>query len=211
MNTIIDTDISIDFDNSTINILKNKIYVITTFWTYPFGGGEEIMYDTMEWASLLGMKCFWLAFADSHNKPFDELDIKYHEYGIIINIPNGLSVQTLTDWLYLIKPDIVHHQGHMREQFYMATEKLRIEFLSGFHFWTGGIILDHDTANIEILKNKTKHKIDPEFEFLLKKPTCNFYCASKFVQDVFDQVVNVHIKNISCGINQQIFLNFFRR
>lgn len=187
-------EVSRSYDEN--DILKNKIYVITTFWTYPFGGGEEIMYDTMEWASSFGMRCFWLAFSNSHNKPFDELEVKYHEYGVIINIPGGFSVQTLTDWLYLVKPDIVHHQGHMREQFYMAAEKLRIEFLTGFHFWTGGIILDPETSNVEIIKNKHKHKIDPEFEFLLKKPMCNFYCASKFVQDVFQLVTGVIIKDI---------------
>lgn len=178
------------------NVLKNKIYVITTLWSYPFGGGEEIMYDTMEWASSFGMRCFWLAFSDSNNKPFEELDVKYYQYGVILHIPGGFSVQTLTDWLYLLRPDIVHHQGHMREQFYRATEKLRIEFLTGFHFWTGGVILDQDASNIEIIKNREKHKVDPEFLLLLKKPMCNFYCASKFVQDVFHSITGMMIKDI---------------
>jgi glycosyltransferase involved in cell wall biosynthesis len=203
MNTLIN-QMTVLQDNQTdpstldipMNILKNKIYVITTFWTYPFGGGEEIMYDTMEWAVEFGMSCYWLAFSNSHNKPFEELEVKYHTHGVIINIPGGFSVQTLTDWLYLLKPDIVHHQGHMREQFYMAAEKLRVEFMTGFHFWSGGIILGQETSNIEILKNKDKHNVDPEFEFLLKKPMCNFYCASKFVQEVFQTVTGTTINDI---------------
>jgi glycosyltransferase involved in cell wall biosynthesis len=182
--------------NPITNTINNKIYVITTYWTYPFGGGEEFMYDTMEWAHKLGMKSYWLAFANFKNETFDELEVIYHDYGTIIHIPNGFNIQTLKNWLYIIKPDIVHHQGSFREKFYMACEDLRIEFLTGFHFWTGGIVLDPDKKNIEIIKNKKFHKTDPEFEFLVKKQFINFYCASDFVQDVFKEISNVNIVDI---------------
>lgn len=176
--------------------MNNKIYVITTYWTYPFGGGEEFMYDTMEWAYKLGMKCYWLAFANSKNKIFEEAEIINHDYGTIIHIPDGLNIQNLKNWLYILKPDIVHHQGSFRDKFFMVCEELRIEFLTGYHFWTGGIILDPNKKNIEIIKNKKYHKIDPEFEFLKKKEYINFYCASDFVQDVFREVTDTNIVDI---------------
>lgn len=176
--------------------MDNKIYLITTYWTYPFGGGEEFMYDTMEWASKLGMKCYWIAFANSKNEIFKETDIIYHDYGTIIHLPDGLNIQTLKNWLYILKPDIVHHQGSFREKFFMVCEELRIEFLTGYHFWTGGIILDPEKKNIEIIKNKKYHKTDPEFEFLKKKDFITFYCASDYVQDCFKEVTNTHIPDI---------------
>jgi hypothetical protein len=136
-----------------MNFLQNKIYVITTYWTYPFGGGEEFMYDTMEWAHKLGMKSYWLAFANFKNETFDELEVIYHDYGTIIHIPDGLNVANLKNWLYLLKPDVVHHQGGFREKFYSACEDLRIEFMSGFHFWSGGLILHPEKKNILMIEN----------------------------------------------------------
>jgi len=188
--------ISHNCDTYEIDILKNKKYLIATYWTYPFGGGEEFMFDTMEWATRLGMRCFWLAFADSKNKIFEELEIHHDKNGIRINIPGGFGVQKLSDWLTLIDPDIVHHQGNMREQFYLATEERRIEFLSGIHFWNGCLNLDPEVKNIQIIENYEKHKTDPEFERLSTKKRCTMYCASKFVQDVIQKISGIFIENV---------------
>jgi glycosyltransferase involved in cell wall biosynthesis len=178
------------------SIFHDKIYLIVTYWSYPFGGGEEFMYDTMEWAHNLGMKCFWLSFCDAKNNEYPELKMSQQKYGKIIHIPGGFSVETLSNWVYLIRPDIVHHQGHIRGKFYMSVEKQRIEFISGFHFWGGGIILDPEKKNILMLENSEFHKTDPEFELLLGKNTANFYCASKYVQECFDKITGNHIKDI---------------
>jgi glycosyltransferase involved in cell wall biosynthesis len=204
MTTIVDDSIYIcneffgDAPITTNDIIKKtlfdgKIYLIVTYWTYPFGGGEEFMFDTMEWANKLGMQSYWIAFADSKNRSFTEFKITKHQYGIIINIPDGLDIQTLTNWLYIINPDVVHHQGLHRQKIYYATEELRIEFLTGYHFWTGGILIDDEKKNMNIIENATHHKIDPEFELLLKKDKCNFYCASIFVQECFEAITHVHI------------------
>lgn len=178
------------------DILKNKIYLIATYWTYPFGGGEEFMYDSMEWAYNLGMKSYWVAFANSKNKPFDEFEVIKHQYGTIIHIPGGFNVETFANWLYIIKPDIIHHQGAYREKFFLACEEMRTEFITGFHFWNGGIILNEDKKNILMIENAEYHKTDPEFEFLKTKDRCTFYCASKYVQDCFDAITKTFIPDI---------------
>ena len=130
------------------SLFENKIYLCITYWTYPFGGGEEFMYDTMEWANSLGMKCFWIAFCDAKKNPFSQLSVIQHPYGKILQIPGDLSVEVLSDWVYLLRPDVIHHQGHMRGKIYMAIEQHRTEFMTGFHFWTGGIILDSEKKNV---------------------------------------------------------------
>lgn len=178
------------------NILKDKIYLITTYWTYPFGGGEEFMYDTMEWASELEMKPYWISFADSKNAHFEEFDCIKYDNGTVLQIPGGFNVEVLRDWLYVLKPDIVHHQGMYRHKFFLATEDLRIEFVSGFHFWSGALILDEYKKNIMMLENASFHKIDPELSILLTKTTCNLYCASHFVKECIKSVTNIDIKDV---------------
>jgi hypothetical protein len=58
------------------NIFDNKIYLITTLWSYPYGGGEEFMYDTMCYAHNLKMKVIWISFTNGINKNYTELKIK---------------------------------------------------------------------------------------------------------------------------------------
>ena len=204
-----------------MDFLKGKRYCIVSKWCYPFGGGEEFLYQTMDWASNNGMECYWLSFT-KNNKPFDELDIKDAEKyssssatdgdskeqcvrihdgssstpkGKLINIPGSLTSQTLYNWLKLLKPDIVHHQGHDRLLFYEVCESLRIEFLSGFHFWTGALILDPLYLNTEILKNYKKHKTDPELSNLINRKYCNLYTVTPFVTECIEKITGYKIYN----------------
>ncbi|VBB18591.1 glycosyltransferase [Yasminevirus sp. GU-2018] len=186
----------VETETNSVNVLSNKIYLIATYWTYPFGGGEEFMYDTMAWAEKLGMKPYWIAFSNSKNEPFEQFELKRHRHGTIIHVPGGFSVNALKNWLHIIKPSVVHHQGMFREKFFLATEELRIEFVTGFHFWTGGIVLHEDKKSIKIIENAEYHRVDPEFEFLKTKERCTFYCASKFVQECFKAVTSTDIPDI---------------
>ena len=148
-------------------------------------------------ATECGMQSYWLSFADSSNKPFETLHIKtYDGHGTIIRIPGGFDVDKLTMWLYLLKPAIVHHQGHLRGKFSLAVANLGIEFVSGFDFSTGGILLDEHTKNCDILENADRHHPDPEFLQLSKKSGCHFYCASKFVQECFQRITGILIPDI---------------
>jgi len=178
------------------NIFDNKIYLITTLWSYPYGGGEEFMYDTMCYAHNLKMKVIWISFTNGINKNYTELKIKRTKYGLIINIPGGFNINVLQEWIKLIKPDIIHHQGHKRYDFFLGAKKFRIPFVSGFHFWNGGIDLSPITYNKNILANKKNHKINPELKLLLNEKHCFLYTASFFTRECFNKIINIDIPDI---------------
>ena len=173
--------------------MRDKVYVIVSKWGYPFGGGEEFLYQTMEYASKLNMKSYWLSFSKSDNSNYEELVISKTSYGYLINIPGGFNKTNLYNWLRLLRPTLVHHQGHLRRDFYEVCNKMRIDFLSGFHFWSGGIILDPIKLNVNIIENKEYHKVDPELEYLYGK--CHLYTASQFVTDCIKQVTGYNISD----------------
>lgn len=177
------------------NLLINKTYLIISKWCYPFGGGEEFLFQSMKWACDMGMKSYWLSFTDSQNKNFTELSIDEYPFGKILKIPGGINKTNIYNWIKIINPDIVHHQGHMREIFFNECKKLRIEFLTGFHFWSGSIILDPEKKNIEILKNYKHHKTDPQIEKLWNEPFCNYYTVTPFVSECIDMVTGYKIKD----------------
>lgn len=178
-----------------MNTLSNKIYCVVSKWSYPFGGGEEFLYQTMEWAHKLGMKCYWISFTTAANKPYKQLEIESFEYGKLIRIPDGLTSLSLYNWLKIIKPDIVHHQGHERVLFYEVCELLRIEFLSGFHFWSGGVILDPSVFNTKILENYNKHRVDPQLTYLINKKYCNLYTVTPFVTECIKKITGLEIND----------------
>jgi glycosyltransferase involved in cell wall biosynthesis len=180
-----------------MDIIGGRVYLIVTYWGYPFGGGEEFMYDTMEWASTNGMLCYWLSFVDGKTgKNYDETNIISTEHGTMINIDGGFDIQKLSNWIYLIRPDIVHQQGHFREEIYKATEQLNIEYITGIHFWNGVLLLDEKKRNIDINLNKEVHKTDPEFLRMFGKKRVTYYCASFFVKETIENITGKIINDI---------------
>jgi glycosyltransferase involved in cell wall biosynthesis len=176
----------------------NKMkYIIATNWCYPFGGGEEFMYQTMEWAvKLFNAECYWISFANSKKENHGQFEIKKDKYGTHIYLSGGFNEKNLCMWFKILKPDLVHHQGNFREEFYTVCEILRINFLSGFHFWTGGIKLDPETYNRDILKNSPKHLPDEELLRITDKKFCHLYTVSPFVKECIQKIANVDIKNM---------------
>lgn len=177
--------------------LKNRTILILSFWGYPFGGGEEYLYQTAVWCVKMGMKCYWLSFSQSNNKEYSKLSIDKVNDFYMIQVPGGFNEVNIYNWIKLINPDVVHHQGHLRENFYKIVSQLKIEFITGIHFWGGVIQLDQEHKNIEILKHYAKHKPDPEFYRLIDAKYCTYYVVSKFVQDVVEQITNRQIPNIA--------------
>lgn len=179
------------------NSYKNKVYLILSKWCYPFGGGEEFMLQTMMWAHELGMDCYWISLCDKANKYFDKLEIECYEFGKLIKIPNGDEEDNIIKyWLKMLKPSMVHHQGHMRKKFYEICDSMRIEFLTGFHFWIGAIILNEKTLNIDIMENKHLHNADQEISYLWNKKYCNYYAVTEFVANCINEITNYDIKDI---------------
>ena len=83
------------------------------------------------------MRTYWICFSDAVNGNYQELtitDIKVSgddminsEFSLcgkepisfkIIQVPGGLNPEILVNWIRLIDPDIVHHQGHERKKIY---------------------------------------------------------------------------------------------
>jgi glycosyltransferase involved in cell wall biosynthesis len=177
--------------------MKKIRYIIATNWCYPFGGGEEFMYQTMEWAvKQFNAECYWISFSSAKSKNHDKFEFIKDKYGCHIYLQGGFNEKTLYMWLKILKPDLVHHQGNFREQFYTSCELLRINFLSGFHFWTGGIKLDPSTYNRDILENVKNHLPDDELLRLTTKKFCHLYTVSPFVQECIDKISNINIKNM---------------
>lgn len=169
-------------------------YIIATNWCYPFGGGEEFMYQTTEWIHKhFNAECYWISFANSNKVIHTSFKIIKETNVTHIYIPNGFNEKNLYNWLKILKPDIVHHQGNFREQFYTACELLRINFLSGFHFWTGGIKLSPITYNRNIIENCEKHLPDEELLRLVNKKYCHLYTVSPFVKQCIKLIANVTI------------------
>ena len=179
-----------------MELLRDKIYLIVSLWGYPFGGGEEYLNETMYWAYEYGMKSYWISFSLPNNKPYDKLEIKNNQYGKIINVPGGFTEKKLLNWLRLLNPDIVHHQGHLRSMFYNPCELLRINFMTGIHFWNGIIQLDSVCKNIDVIENSDKHTVDPEFKQLIEKKYCHFYIVSPFLQKAVEKITGHTINDM---------------
>ena len=179
-----------------MDVLCNKTIVILSYWSYPFGGGEEYLYQTAILCNKNNMKCYWLSFANANNKSYESLSIEYVDGFYMIKIPNGYNETALYNWLKLLKPDLIHHQGHLRKEMYEVCEKFRVEFLTGIHFWNGVIKLDLGTYNTLILENYEKHSVDPEFTKLYQSKFCNFYSASKFVTECVEKITDKKINHV---------------
>lgn len=198
----------------TDSMFTNKRYVIVTKIGYPFGGGEEYLKQTMQWNSLLGISSYWICFTDAHFKPYN-FSIDKYDYGTIIRLPGGFNLNVIKNWLILLKPDIVHQQGAHRKEIYDICEKLRIEFLTGYHFWNGALKLDAVKKNINILENSQYHKPDEELEYLFNKKYCTLYAVSTFVIECINKITNIKIDNIiysaalkdNCKVNNLDIVN----
>lgn len=173
--------------------MEGRTYLILSKWAYPFGGGEDFLYVTMEWANRIGMKAYWLCFTDAKNNNFKEFSVEKHKYGTIIKLEGGFNVTTAKNWVKLLKPDIIHHQGHERSKFFIACQENRVEFLSGFHFWSGAITLDTTKKNTKILENAQHHSIDHEILSLYNKQFCNLYTVTPFVSECIKKITNINI------------------
>ena len=171
-------------------MLKDKTYMLVSNVGYPFGGGEQFLYQTINWANNLGMKSYWLSFSKPMDKHHTEFKIFNQNNCTMIYIPHKLQENNLYNWLKLLNPDIIHHQGHFRQLFSSVCSKLRIPILTGFHFWIDAIVLNPDKKNIDILENYKYHKKDPVLDILVENKYTYIYVVSKFVSDVIQKITD---------------------
>ena len=183
-----------------------NIYLIITLWSYPFGGGESFMYQTMKWAYDMGMKCYWISFS-SVNVDYKQLEIITDKYGTMIHIPGGFNQDNLLNWIKLLNPKIVHTQGHKRKEITDIVSKLRIPILTGYHFWNGAIDLHPITINRDIIKNISKHKKSPELDEIVKNNYTIPYVCSDFMQECVQKVCNINLPVMYAASSSDTFIN----
>jgi glycosyltransferase involved in cell wall biosynthesis len=179
--------------------LKNKTFLNVSYWGWPlFGGGEQFLYDCMKWVHNAGMNAYWICFANSnpHKKTdFDKFNVVNTEYGVIMQIPGGYSEKKLQNWVKLIKPDIINHQGRERLSMVKACFEIGYPIMTGVCFWNECIELNERTFNRDIMLNIKTHKEHSHFREILKCSSI-VYTASYFVTDVIQSITGIRLPHV---------------
>lgn len=190
--------------NSTeipIESLRDKKMLIVSYWGYPiFGGGEQFLYDSMKWCYEYGMNVTWLCFADANPQSdfhhgYEKMNVIKVPYGLIIQVPGGFIEDNLKNWIRLINPDIVHHQGLRRFEIVKACNEIDVKVITGACFWNDVIELNSMMGNMEILKYHYLHKKAEKFDIIKKNATI-IYSASHFVSDVIHKICGVRLPDV---------------
>jgi len=184
---------------TTNNCLSKKKILLVSYWGWPiFGGGEQFLYDSMKWCYDEDMIVTWICFAkaDSKEKPFfEKMNVIQSPYGCIIQIPGGFCTETLKNWILLLNPDIVHHQGHMRYEVVKTCYEINMPIITGACFWNDIIDLDPNVGNVNIIKYSEFHKEAKNFRDILRWASC-IYTASYFVTDAIQKVTGVRLNDV---------------
>jgi glycosyltransferase involved in cell wall biosynthesis len=171
-------------------LMNEKVYCIVTKWGYPFGGGEEYMYDTLFSMRSMFDVCFWLSFSTKTNVLYERLSFEQlpgAENIWSIRVPGGMTYESIVLWLKFLRPSVVHHQGAHRAMVLKACRSRAIPMVTGYHFWMGILHLPLDTQNQSILENIDRCTKDEEFTEVLTQ--CHsMYCASQFMKDVVESL-----------------------
>lgn len=184
----------------------SNIYLIITLWSFPGGGGESFMLQTMKWAYDIGMKSYWISFSSMVNKEYKQLEIIKTKYGTMIHVPGGFNEENLLNWTKLFNPKIVHTQGHKRKEIVETVSKLRIPVLTGYHFFSGAIDLSPLTNNQDIVVNISRHKKSNELDDVMKNKYAVPYVCSEFMQDVIQRVCNVSLPVIYASSGNDVMI-----
>jgi glycosyltransferase involved in cell wall biosynthesis len=176
--------------------------LIVSYISYPFGGGEDFLFQTMKWLAARGVRIAWLSFASKDREPFREIGISRSTYGWIIQVPGGLSVDTLSPWLRLFSPDFVNTQGLRMADIVGACEPLRIPVIAGYHFWVDLVDLNPATFNRNILANASGHRISPAFRKVQEKVSVIPYVCSDFMAEVLGKIEPVDVPVIYAACNE---------
>lgn len=167
--------------------------VIATKWSYPFGGGEEFMYQSGLWLTSIGYDVYWISFLNSKNEPHPQFQVK-DLHGIVhIDVTGGFNLEVYRVWLNYLQPDLIHHQGSYAFQFAEVAHQMGIPFVTGLHFWHSAIEMGK-SGNYKMLENIDQHVPEPNFYKLSQMAT--IYAASPFVQEVVAAVTGFKVRHI---------------
>jgi len=172
-----------------------------TYWSWPFGGGEEAFYANAQWCSVEGMQVYWLAFCDSSNCAFATLkSIKSWpvagsaQRSEVLQVPGNWSVENVLRWVRLLRPHFIHHQGHRKDDALLIAQRAHLPLLSGFHFWHGALELAAPHHNAQILQHASEHSAAPQLCEHLQGAVC--YVASEFMQECIETITGHRIERV---------------
>lgn len=167
--------------------------MIVNQWSYPGGGGEQFLFDTIPVLREMGFDTFyWLCFAPFNGDFFAQTTMETTKTHTTICVGGGFSEKKLLVWLLEIRPDFVHHQGRYRLPLVRCCERLNIPVLTGIHFWTECIILG-DKGNQAIEENLSSHRAHPDFNEVVNSSNACVYACSEFVSRVVSAVTGRNI------------------
>lgn len=179
------------------NIYKIKhVYAIVTYISYPAGGGESFLYQTLTWARNIGLDCVWISFKDMYTGLYKQDIIEEKNQTIFHKVSGDFSIEKLKECINKYKPDILHISGSIIFHAFDYLLSTRIPMIIGYHFWLGLVKLDEKLFNKDIIKNRKFHILNNFYIKNLENPLIQQYVASDFMNDVLETLGGPKIKNV---------------
>jgi glycosyltransferase involved in cell wall biosynthesis len=158
-------------------------YVIVSKWSYPGGGGESFLKDTVTVMEQMGAEVYWIAREPhARNQRFTKFRVRrLGNKGCLIEIPFEFNSRHFGKLLEMLQPSVVHTQGDSVSMIVSACDRLHIPILVGFHFWNDLIHMGpkRNTRMLEYGQHRT-HNNWPN----IRAQASHVYVASSFMKQV---------------------------
>lgn len=165
-----------------------------TLWGYPFGGGEDFMYQSMAWFSDWGYDVYWISFS-SQKSPYKTFEfIEEPGRGFRLHVPGGWKNEYIAKWIWFLTPVAIHHQGARHIDAVRVAKDANIPCITGFHFWSDAVRLQEPWRNQNILENSRDHCEDGDFPEIMENALV--YAASEFVVEVVEAITHRRIRHV---------------
>lgn len=168
--------------------LNKPIYLITSDWGYPpFGGGECWLIDTAKWMLENGYECYYIYFKDHETGAyFDEIKTFKFDYGHYIQF-NQNQIELL-QFIRLLNPKVISHQGLSRQKHMRIANVLGIPFVTGFCFWQDIIHMNSSGGQI-YNQNMMNRSLEADENLkIIREKSAYCYVGGPFVQKIVQKV-----------------------
>ncbi len=178
---------------------KKPIYLVMAEWGYPpFGGGECWLMDTMKWLFEQGFNCYYIYFYDHVNKSeFTQINLINVDYGIFIQFPQNYL--ELLQFIKLLNPKVISHQGLNRLKYLQIANLLEKPFITGFCFWQDILKMENRVDPLNPYNKNMINKTliaDANFKLICQNSAYAYVCG-QFVNDIVKKVHNINIDVIN--------------
>ena len=167
--------------NKNLNLHNSLVYLIITDYSYPMGGGEAFMLETIKTAHDLGFECVWISFRSYISEEYIDDIITYKDNYIDHRMNPRISLDNIINFIiHVYKPNIVHTQGSANIRIPPEFLKRNVKCIVGYHFWDGLVSLGKN-GNKNILNNEDNKLIINNNE---QNINCHVYVVSEFMINV---------------------------